>query len=380
MANLKIIHIIPSLKKGGAERLVLDICSQLKKNKSIKIILVSLSEFNDFRNENYDIEIKYIPSKVTLSITGKTNVEITKLTTFINDFKPDIIHTHLFEAELISRWNINKKANYFTHCHDNISQLSGLTIHKSIKKNITDLYEKNSIVKKYLICKNQFIAISKNTKQYFENVLPKKLTQNIHLLSNAINYKKFQYNNVKKSTTLRLINVGSFAPKKNQIFLIDILLELKKRGIQCELYLLGEGEEQQKVKEKAFINGLKNEIHFLGNVNDVEEQLWKSHLYIHSAYYEPFGLVLLEAMAAGLPVVSLDGKGNRDFINNSINGYILENEDPKLFSDIIMKLVKNKELYSKIVEKGKETAQQYDIKNYTTKLINIYKESISSTN
>ena len=38
----------------------------------------------------------------------------------------------------------------------------------------------------------------------------------------------------------------------------------------------------------------------------------------------PFGLVLLEAMAAGLPVVSLDGKGNSDFIKNGINGYILE--------------------------------------------------------
>jgi glycosyltransferase involved in cell wall biosynthesis len=377
---MRIIHIIPSLKTGGAERLVLDICSQLKKNKSIEIILVSLSEVNDFEDENYDIEIKYIPSKVTLSITGKTHVEITELTTFINDFKPDIIHSHLFEAELISRWNINKKVNYFSHCHDNMSQLSGLTTRKSIKKNITDFYEKKIIVKRYLTCKNQFIVISKDTKAYFINILPKKLIENIHLLPNAINYKKFQNNNVKKSIKLRLINVGSFAPKKNQTFLVDILLELKNRGIQCELFLLGEGEELQKVKEKAFINGLNNEIHFLGNVNDVEEQLWKSHLYIHSAYYEPFGLVLLEAMAAGLPIVSLDGKGNRDFIENGMNGYILENEDPKLFSDIIINLIQNKELYGKIAEKGKVTAQKYDIKNYTTKLINIYKDSMSSKN
>jgi glycosyltransferase involved in cell wall biosynthesis len=355
---MRIIHIIPSLKTGGAERLVLDICSQLKKNKSIEIILVSLSEVNDFEDENYDIEIKYIPSKVTLSITGKTHVEITELTTFINDFKPDIIHSHLFEAELISRWNINKKVNYFSHCHDNMSQLSGLTTRKSIKKNITDFYEKKIIVKRYLTCKNQFIVISKDTKAYFINILPKKLIENIHLLPNAINYKKFQNNNVKKSIKLRLINVGSFAPKKNQTFLVDILLELKNRGIQCELFLLGEGEELQKVKEKAFINGLNNEIHFLGNVNDVEEQLWKSHLYIHSAYYEPFGLVLLEAMAAGLPIVSLDGKGNRDFIENGMNGYILENEDPKLFSDIIINLIQNKELYGKIAEKGKVTAQK----------------------
>jgi glycosyltransferase involved in cell wall biosynthesis len=377
---LKIIHIIPSLKTGGAERLALDICIELNNHKSIEVILIVLSEINDFKNESNGIEIKYIPSKVSLSISGKTNVEITKLTSFINDFKPDIIHTHLFEAEIISRWYINEKATYFSHCHDNMIQLSGLSANKSIKKNITDIYEKNIIIKRYLSCENQFIAISNHTKIYFTNVLPKKLTQNIHLLPNSIDYKKFQNNNVKKSPKLRLINVGSFAPKKNQTFLIDILLELKRRGVQCELFLLGEGEQWQKVKEKALINGLKNEIHFLGNVNDVEEQLWKSHLYIHSAYYEPFGLVLLEAMAAGLPVVSLDGKGNRDFIENGINGYILENQDSKLFSDIIMNLVHNKELYGEIAEKGKVTAQRYDIKNYTTKLIDIYNESMSSTN
>jgi glycosyltransferase involved in cell wall biosynthesis len=377
---MRIIHIIPSLKTGGAERLALDICSQLKKTKTIEIVLVSLSEINDFKNESYDIEIKYIPSKVTLSITGKTHVEITKLTTFISDFNPDIIHTHLFEAELISRWNINEKVNYFTHCHDNMSQLSGLTTHKSIKKNITDFYEKNIIVKRYLTCKNQFIVISKNTKEYFINILPKKLAQNIHLLSNAINYKKFQNNSVKKATTLRLINVGSFAPKKNQTFLIDVLLELKKRGIQCELFLLGDGEELQKVKEKAFIYGLNNEIHFLGNVNDVEEQLWKSHLYIHSAYYEPFGLVLLEAMAAGLPLITLDGKGNRDLIEDGKNGYMIYDQDPEKFAQRIIYLIENKGKYAEISNYCKEYAKKYDIKEYVNKLLVLYKDSMSSTN
>ena len=129
---MKIIHIIPSLKTGGAERLALDICTEFNNNKSIEVILVVLSEINDFKNESNGIEIKYIPSKVSLSISGKTNVEITKLTSFINDFKPDIIHTHLFEAEIISRWYINEKAIYFSHCHDNMIQLSGLSANKSI--------------------------------------------------------------------------------------------------------------------------------------------------------------------------------------------------------------------------------------------------------
>jgi len=375
---LKIIHIIPSLKTGGAERIALDICIELNNHKSIEVILIVLSEINDFKNESNGIEIKYIPSKVSLSISGKTNVEITKLTSFINDFKPDIIHTHLFEAEIISRWYINEKSTYFSHCHDNMIQLSGLSTKKSIKKNITDIYEKNIITKRYLSCENQFIAISNHTKIYFTNVLPKKLTQNIHLLSNAIDYKKFYAKgNVKKSNILRLINVGSFAPKKNQTFLVDILLELKSRGIRCELYLLGEGEEYEKVKEKAFLNGLNNEIHFLGNIKNVEEQLWKSHLYIHSAYYEPFGLVLLEAMAAGLPVITLDGKGNRDLIEEGKNGYMVSDENPEKFASKISTLIYNTDKYDEMSNYCKEYAKQYDIKEYANKLLTLYKESMS---
>lgn len=378
---MKIIHIIPSLKTGGAERLALDICTEFNNNKSIEVILVVLSEINDFKNESNGIEIKYIPSKVSLSISGKTNVEITKLTSFINDFKPDIIHTHLFEAEIISRWYINEKAIYFSHCHDNMIQLSGLSANKSIKKNITDIYEKNIIIKRYLSCENQFIAISNHTKIYFTNVLPKKLTQNIHLLSNGIDYKKFYAkDNVKKSNILRLINVGSFAPKKNQTFLVDILLEIKARGIKCELYLLGEGEQYQKVQEKALLHDLNNDIHFLGNVNNVEEHLWNSHLYIHSAYYEPFGLVLLEAMAAGLPVITLDGKGNRDLIEEGKNGYLIYDQDPGQFAGKIIALFENTDKYNELSNYCKEYAKQYDIKEYANKLLTLYKDSMSSTN
>ena len=375
MDKLKIIHIIPSIKIGGAEILVIDICVEISKRKNYEVKLITFS--NEYGLNEISQSFHYhIPSYYHPSISAKSEINTCELQDFINDFNPDIIHSHLWESEILLTQLKIKKAVRFSHFHDNMYQLRR-TLFPTGKKDLTDLFEKNKILKSKL---SNFICISKDTLLYAKKVLPKKLTQNIHLLSNAIDYKKFQNNNIKKPTKLRLINVGSFVAKKNQTFLIDILLELKKRDIQCELFLLGEGEELQKVKDKAFVNGLKNEIHFLGNVNNVEEELWKSHLYIHSAYYEPFGLVLLEAMAAGLPVVSLDGKGNRDFIKNGINGYILENEDPKLFSDIIMNLVQNKELYGEIAEKGKVTAQKYDIKNYTTKLINIYKDSMSSKN
>ena len=103
-------------------------------------------------------------------------------------------------------------------------------------------------------------------------------------------------------------------------------------------------------------------------------------MYLHTANYEPFGLVILEAMAAGLPVISLDGKGNRDIITNEVNGYILSNPSPSDFVIKIQKVFSNKEQYDMFSENGKETAKKHDIKNYAHKLLNIYNESISLMN
>ena len=125
---------------------------------------------------------------------------------------------------------------------------------------------------------------------------------------------------------------------------------------------------------------LSKYISFKGNVRNVTHYLKTSNIYLHTATYEPFGLVILEAMAAGLPVISLDGKGNRDIITNDVNGYILSTPSPTDFVIKIQKVFSNKEQYEMFSENGKKTAKKHDIKNYVKKLLNLYNESMSSTN
>ena len=84
--------------------------------------------------------------------------------------------------------------------------------------------------------------------------------------------------------------------------------------------------------------GVKNYINFHGNVKNVKEHLSESNIYLHTATYEPFGLVILEAMAAGLPVITLNGKGNKDFIEQGVNGFIHANQDVELFANNIIEL------------------------------------------
>jgi spore coat protein SA len=96
--------------------------------------------------------------------------------------------------------------------------------------------------------------------------------------------------------------------------------------------------------------------------------LWKSDIYVHTATYEPLGLVLLEAMAAGLPVVTLDGGGNRDLIENGKNGFIINNQNPKHFAEKILEVKDNEEMKKYNVK----FAQKFDIDHYTHKQLELY--------
>src|SRR5205823_674023 len=119
------------------------------------------------------------------------------------------IHSHLFESEIISREKIFD-SKYFSHCHDNMSPFKNFSF-KIIfeKRRLTDFYEKQYLLKKYLKCKNKFIAISEDTKQYFEKTLPQQLNNNILLLNNAIDFSRFNSANCRRRfDKIRIVNVG----------------------------------------------------------------------------------------------------------------------------------------------------------------------------
>ena len=148
---------------GGAERLVIDICNELDKRNDLEVKLLVLSDRIDFDKKMIAFDLQFIESYLRLSIKGSNQVEINEFKNIVNEFKPNIIHSHLFESELLSRWKVFPNITYVTHCHDNMSQMSGFSQKKGLKNNITDFYEKKLLFKRYKDCNNNFIAISRDT-------------------------------------------------------------------------------------------------------------------------------------------------------------------------------------------------------------------------
>ena len=153
---MKILHIIPSLIAGGAERLVIDICNELNKRDDVEVKLLLLSNRIDFDKKSIKFDYSIIQFHLSLSLKSSNQADLNEFVDVVTEFEPDIIHSHLFEAELLSRWKVFPSITYVTHCHDNMSQISGFSQKKGLKKNITDCYEKRLLFQRYKDCDNNF--------------------------------------------------------------------------------------------------------------------------------------------------------------------------------------------------------------------------------
>lgn len=376
---MKIIQIIPNLKKGGAERIVIDIVRTLVKRDNCLVKLILFENHIEYNVDDLLSFIEVIPSSANLSITKKNRFNIAELQNSFELFKPDIIHTHLFESEIITRSCYYPQAKWYTHSHDRMKQLKNLDLFNIKSKiDLTNYYEKLYLLKRYRMNGGtNFIAISQDIQLFLKSIMPKDLQ--FYLLQNSIDVKRFiKPNDLKKNnknSIYNLVSIGRLDKNKNHQFLVHVVFELKKRNFPIHLTIIGEGEERISLESQIAKLNLKEQISLIGMQDNIPEFLWLADVYVHSALTEGFGLTLLEAMAAGLPVVTLDGGGNRDLIQNGINGFLIDKENSKLFADKIMEVVDN----STIPTYNTTFAMNFDISTYVEKLMALYTLSLNGT-
>lgn len=378
--KLRILHVVPTLAKGGAERLALDICNNLQTYDDIDVQLIIFRAGDDEYKTSEKLKIHLIPSRYIPSLKGKPINETEGLKKFIEEFKPHVIHTHLYEAEIAVRAVGYYNAAYVCHCHDNMFSYKKFTPGTLFNKRLLTNYVERKFVLGHTnkAIDNRYIAISEDTKQYFEENLPAPLNSKIVLMLNAIDYARFSQNPLPQwpADEIRLINVGSFNPRKNQQLLVRVAKYLKDKGHNIKLTLLGNGASRPEVIQLAESLDTTSYVDIPGTVDKVETVLAQNNLFVHAAVYEPFGLVLVEAMAAGLPVIALDGKGNRDLHKDDVTGFLIEHESVEEFAEKILLLVKDKAYYEKISASARAFAKGFDIVAYTAKLLSVYKSMV----
>ena len=379
MSPKKIIHIIPTLGGGGAEVLLGHIAiEQIKRGNEVHIII--LEELH-FTYTNYPIKkelentvnLHLIEDKIKFSLKKRKFINVTEnINLLLQIINPDIIHSHLYLSEIYTHIQHVKNAKYISHLHDNMFQFS-FSKSKKLKQNITNRLEVNWLKKQYIKSNTKFIAISEDTANYFKKNLPKKIIENIHILPNATNTNVYKPNFTVKNDFFKLVSVGNLVSKKNHEMLIDVMNYLVNNSkLKYHLDILGFGPLKEKLETKINSLGLNQFITLHGNVSNVSDFLSNSDLYVHTAKYEPFGMVFIEAMSSGLPIVSTNGKGNSNLIINNFNGFLLEDFNFQKFAERIDEICQNHELRKKLSENSLNFSINFSIEQYVEKLDEIY--------
>lgn len=166
-----------------------------------------------------------------------------------------------------------------------------------------------------------FWACSKEAGEWFYNKKIMKRNQ-IIIINNAIDLEKFRHKSgiqesykkqLKLENKIIIGHVGRFHIQKNHEFLIEIFNEINKKNNNVHLLLVGQGEEESKIRNKIKSLDLEDKVSFLGARNDVAELMQTMDVFLFPSIFEGLGLVLVEAQAVGMPIIT-----SKDVIPNEV--------------------------------------------------------------
>jgi len=219
---------------------------------------------------------------------------------------------------------------------------------------------------KFLTAKADAIRVVNS--QIKQNILDKYLDKKVVFTPIATDVSYFYKKAVYKKNLKKLISVGRLIKSKNQIMLCRIFNKLIKKYPDLNLELIGEGEQRANLEKYIKLNGLNKNIKLLGNLNkkQIKIKLHQADIYIYASNHEGWGLVIVEALTSGLPIVSTNiGCVGFDLIIENKTGKVVPVDDGQSMSEALEELIKNPRQAYKLAQNGQKLLKN----NYQTQKI-----------
>ena len=157
---------------------------------------------------------------------------------------------------------------------------------------------------------------------------------------------------------------GRIAPIKRFDVLLDVWSKFSKVNKAWKLQIYGDGDTSymEMIKHKIRTLQLSDSVELMGSVTNIQEIMQTAGLYLMTSSQECFPMVLLEAQAAGLPIIAFDcPTGPRNIIENAYNGILVPNDDQDEFVAQLNSLTSNENIRNKLAANGIDSCQQYTL-------------------
>lgn len=296
---IRILHMIGSLNMGGSQSMVINLHKAIDRSK------VQFDYIIDRPGELYFAEtIRQLGGKIyeLPTFKGFNFFEIRKSWKIFFKNHPEykVLHSHIRSYASLYL-PIAKKAGLKTIIHShNTSSGKGV---KAIVKSCLQYGLRKNV--------DYYFACSKAAGKW---LFGEKITEqsNYFVLNNAIDVRKYSFSESSRKKIREEFNVkdeflighvGRFHPQKNHLFLVDIFAKVHEKNPNSILMLVGIGELMNLVKEKVAEYKLNDRVIFAGSRSDVNELLSAFDVFLFPSLFEGLPVTLVEAQAAGLPIV-----------------------------------------------------------------------------
>ncbi|WP_449462947.1 glycosyltransferase family 1 protein [Streptococcus suis] len=358
---MKILHIPTSgVNEGGITRFILRTMGKILQNENVSVHILSPVPVSD----KLKGEIK--ASGMTLHVLPCRKRQpwryYSLLLSYLRAEQFSLIHVHGSSALMAIELRAAKKAGIpvrIAHSHN-------ITCNHTILNRLL----KSSLYKNY----NHALACSPDAGQWlFDGA-------SFDVLFNGMDLQRFTYNNINRIELRKKLNIpkeavilghiGHFNKQKNHTFLLQVFKEFLVRVPQARLILIGSGKLEDDIRKQASAQEIIENIHFLGNLSDIERYYSVMDVFVLPSLFEGFSMVLAESQINGLPALTSTVTPSTVGVTSKVHYLALE-EGPVIWANKILSLMKEDHTLS---DEEKDAVRIFSQERISSQLWRMYKK------
>lgn len=363
MNKIRVIHIVPMLSPGGAERVAVHIVSGLNRQRFEPIVISLASLMNCDLDQLLDeagVEVRYLEKR-----PGFDYRMYLRLHRVFKEYQPDVVHTHLQVLRYALPTMLLLKGASLLHTVHNLAEREieppARLIHRcAFSRGVVPIAVAEevavSLQRLYGIPGCQVIANCIPTETYARPQIPRDVWRA---------REGFGENDV------LFVSVARFAPQKNHALLLNAFARGPASHPHARLVLVGDGALRAELETQAKSLGLADRIRFLGLRSDIPDALGASDVFVLSSDYEGNPLSILEAMASGLPILSTAVGGVPSLVESGTHGFLVKAGDLEGLSKSMESLLRHREVRQSLgMAAAHHARENFDVSN----MVHAYEE------
>lgn len=298
----------------------------------------------------------------------------------VREFQPDVIHLHhpYWLGSFGLRMSRKLKVPAVFTYHTRLEQFAhAIPLPGALFRNVIAHW----LVRRFANQCDEIIVPTPITRDYIHLI---GVDRPVHVHPTGIEVERFRQSDPAQLAELAerynpdgrkiLVTIARLSKEKNLDFLIAAMKELKARHAPpFRLLIIGDGDERARLTGTIRDAGLTSEVRLVGSVpmQDIPAYLALAQLFVFTSVSETQGMVILEAMAAGLPIVAVNATGVDAFVQNRRTGLLTE-EDLDAWTDAVHALLVNRSERQTMARAAFEEAQTHSIERFAADIVRVY--------